>query len=516
MVNILIVEDELIVAMELKSRLYDLGYSVCGIVASGEEAISRTIMQKPDIILMDINIKGAFDGIKTAEIIKADHDIPIIFITAFVDPKTLQRAKITEPYGYIIKPFEERELHTAIEIALYKHNMEKKLRNSERRLSITLKSIGDGVIATNKEGIISYINPAAENLICCSHDEAIGKNIIEILHIQNEDIGIKTNTAIKELIQDGATNNFPDIMIIVRKDGKEMIIESNVASIKDDKKNIEGLVLSFRDITERKKMEEKLNIALEKSEEANRLKSVFLSNMSHELRTPMSGILSFAQILKEELNDQQYKEMADMMFASGKRLLSTLDAILEFSKLESGKMESVLKEINITDLTEDLLGKFAKLIQEKGLNLSLEVKDKKPMALTDEKLLRQALENIIGNAIKFTKTGKITLDVNKIVLYDKEWVTIGIADTGIGIADEKLSIIFEEFRQASEGVARNYEGNGLGLAISKKIVELMQGYITVESQNGRGSKFIVHLPSVADENENTVEVIKMEPGSKRS
>jgi PAS domain S-box-containing protein len=514
MVNILIVEDELIVAMELKSRLYDLGYSVCGIVASGEEAINRTIMQKPDIILMDINIKGAYDGIKTAEMIKADQDIPIIFITAFVDPKTLQRAKITEPYGYIIKPFEERELHTAIEIALYKHNMEKKLRNSERKLSITLKSIGDGVIATDKEGIINYINPAAENLLCCRHEEAVGKNILEILNIKNKDICVKTNTAIKELIQNGSAINFPDIMIIVCKDGKEIIIESNVAAIKDDKENIEGLVLNFRDITERKKMEEKLNIALEKSEEANMLKSVFLSNMSHELRTPMSGILGFAQMLKEELNDERYIEMADMMMTSGKRLLSTLDAILEFSSLESGKTQIALREINIADLIEELLGKSARLVQEKGLKLSLEVKEKKSTVAADKRLLTQALDNILGNAIKFTKTGKITIDVNKILLYDKEWITIGIADTGIGITDEKLNIIFDEFRQASEGVARNYEGNGLGLTISKKIVDLMRGYITVESKNGKGSKFTVHLPSITQENENMIEAIKKNPGRK--
>jgi signal transduction histidine kinase len=293
-------------------------------------------------------------------------------------------------------------------------------------------------------------------------------------------------------------------MIIGCKDGKEIIIESNVASIKDDKGKIEGLVLSFRDITERKKMEEKLNIALEKSEEANKLKSVFLSNMSHELRTPMSGILGFAQMLKEELIDKQYIEMADMMMASGKRLLSTLDAILEFSSLESGKKEIVLNEINIADLREDLLGEFEDLIQEKGLKLNLDLKAKKAMVLADEKLIRQALDNIIGNAIKFTNTGKITLDVNKIVLYDKEWVTIGIADTGIGIDNEKLNIIFDEFRQASEGVSRSYEGNGLGLTVTKKIVELMQGYITVESQIGKGSKFTIHLPSYCKENQTQV------------
>ena len=186
MAKILIVEDESIVALELESRLTDLGYSVCGIVSCGADAIKTAVDQKPDIILMDINIKGPIDGVVTAEKIKEIIDIPIIFLTAFTDSNTLQRAKITEPYGYIVKPFEERELHTSIEIALYKHNMEKKLRDNEKRLSITLNNIADAVIATDNKGSINYINPAAEKLISDKFSKTFGIYVLDAMNINNK------------------------------------------------------------------------------------------------------------------------------------------------------------------------------------------------------------------------------------------------------------------------------------------------------------------------------------------
>ena len=495
MIKILVVEDELIVSMELKSRLNDLGYSVCGTVASGEEAIEQANKQEPDIILMDINIKGAYDGVQAAEIIKSDHDIPIIFITAFTDPQTLQRAKITEPYGYIIKPFEDRDLHTSIEIAIYKHNMEKKLKSSERRLGITLKSIGDAVIATDKNGIVNYLNPAAENLICYNIKEAVGKSIFEILHLQKQNDDTDPNSTLKDLIQSGLKKDFSGVTVIRCKKENERIVESNVSSIINEKENIEGIVLSFRDITERIKMEEELKVALGKAEESSKLKSSFLNNMSHEFRTPIAGILGSAQIFKDESPNGKNKEIAEMMIVSAGRLLSTLDLILQFSLLESGKIEASVSEIYVIEITENLVNKYKKSIREKGLELKLNLADKNITAVVDLKLLMLALNNIIDNAIKFTRRGKITFETGSVVRNNRKWATMGITDTGTGIPEDKLNIIFDEFRQASEGTTRSHDGNGLGLAIAKKIIEQMNGYITVESRQGKGSKFTIYLPA---------------------
>jgi CheY-like chemotaxis protein len=147
--QILIVKDESIVAMDIKATLQGLGYGVIGTAASGKEAVEPALRTKPDLVLMDIMLKGSIDGIEAAKRIKAVLEIPIVYLTAYADEDTLQRAKVAEPFGYILKPFEGRELRTTVETALYKHRVEAKLRENERWLSTILRSIGDAVIATN-------------------------------------------------------------------------------------------------------------------------------------------------------------------------------------------------------------------------------------------------------------------------------------------------------------------------------------------------------------------------------
>ncbi|MBT9439463.1 MAG: response regulator, partial [Desulfobacterales bacterium] len=173
--RILIVEDEGIIAKDIQSTLNRLGYSVIGIASSGEEAIKKAMEIHPDIVLMDIVLEGAMDGVEAAEYIHDHFDIPVVYLTAYSDDTTLQRAKITEPFGYILKPFHEKELYTTIEMALYKHTMQRKLKESEQWLATTLKSIGDAVIATDTGKLITFMNPVAEALTGWKQEEAIGK-----------------------------------------------------------------------------------------------------------------------------------------------------------------------------------------------------------------------------------------------------------------------------------------------------------------------------------------------------
>jgi CheY-like chemotaxis protein len=187
--RLLVVEDESIVARDLQSRLKNMGYDVPAVVAYGEKAIEAAEEHRPDLVLMDIFLKGSIDGIMAAEQIRARLDIPIIFLTAFADPDTLQRAKLTEPFGYILKPFEERELLTTIEMALYKHKMEKRLKESERRMSTTLKSVDDGIIATDTAGKVMLMNPVAEALTGWSEGESVGKELSCVFNIVDEATG---------------------------------------------------------------------------------------------------------------------------------------------------------------------------------------------------------------------------------------------------------------------------------------------------------------------------------------
>ncbi|MBW2636350.1 MAG: response regulator, partial [Deltaproteobacteria bacterium] len=176
-VKIMVVEDEGIIAKDIRNTLKRLGYTVPVVLSTGEDAIKKTAETHPDLVLMDIVLEGDMDGVEAAEQIRNRFDIPVVYLTAYSDEKTLQRAKITEAYGYILKPFQERELHTTIEMAVYKHKMERRLKQSEQWLAITLKSIGDAVIATDTKGIVTFMNPVAETLTGWKQDEAVGKPV---------------------------------------------------------------------------------------------------------------------------------------------------------------------------------------------------------------------------------------------------------------------------------------------------------------------------------------------------
>ncbi|MDD1428920.1 response regulator, partial [Dolichospermum sp. ST_sed9] len=187
--KILIVEDEVIVARNIANQLNQLGYIVTGKVSSGQAAINQAADSKPDLILMDIIIKGDMDGITTANHIHKELDIPIIFLTAYGDEQTLERAKVTQPFGYIVKPFTIRDLRIAIEIALVKHKLECELRESRDQLATLLNSMSDAVVATNEQGTITFINPAAEKITGWQEIEALGKNISEIINMVDEVTG---------------------------------------------------------------------------------------------------------------------------------------------------------------------------------------------------------------------------------------------------------------------------------------------------------------------------------------
>lgn len=244
--QILIVEDDKIIAMELGDRLKNLEYGICAMVSSGEEAMIKAKELHPDLVLMDIRLKGAMDGVDTAAEIRKRFDIPVIYLTAYADASTLQRARITEPYGYIIKPFEERELLTAIEIAIYKHQMERKLREREQWLTTTLQSIGDAVIVTDEMGLVSLMNPVAESLTGWKQEDALGKWISEVFVIIHAETDDATASPIKQALREGVVTDLANY-ILLTKDGNEIPIEGNTAIVKDDRGNVNGIVLVFRD-----------------------------------------------------------------------------------------------------------------------------------------------------------------------------------------------------------------------------------------------------------------------------
>ncbi|NES23919.1 MAG: histidine kinase, partial [Symploca sp. SIO3E6] len=228
--------------------------------------------------------------------------------------------------------------------------------------------------------------------------------------------------------------------------------------------------------------------------EAARLKSQFLATMSHELRTPMNAVIGFSQLLLRQRQSSlipQQVDMVERILNNGKNLLTLINEILDLSKIEAGRLELKLEKFNLVKLLRATVEELRSLAEEKHLELDIQADLQNPNVSNDSVRLRQILVNLLSNAIKFTECGKVQVEVKEI---SSEQLVIIVKDTGIGIAQEDLEHIFEEFRQIDQTTTRKYSGTGLGLAITESLVQLMQGTITVESQLGVGSTFRVELP----------------------
>jgi len=246
-IRILVVEDESLVAKDIQNMLKSLGYNVIGVVSTGEEAVQIAETMAPDLVLLDIVLKGEIDGIMAAETIWDKFGIPVVYLTAYADETTLQRAKVTGPFGYILKPFDERELQTTIEMAFYKARMDRKMQEREEWLSTVLTNIGDGVIATDSEGLVTFMNPLAERLTGWTIGEALRKRLGDIYKIDQDIKGVSGGSL--PAVQENMLN---------ARGGEKIAIEETVTPIRNDKNEVIGNVLVFRDITNRKRSEAEL------------------------------------------------------------------------------------------------------------------------------------------------------------------------------------------------------------------------------------------------------------------
>jgi PAS domain S-box-containing protein len=242
--DILIVEDETIIAIDIETRLTALGYNVTGSAKSGEEVLSILEKSRPTLILMDINLGGKMDGIQAASIIKEKYDIPVIYLTAYADENTLSRAKLTQPYGYIIKPFDGLAVRSAIETALYKYKTERKMKEDEKWLNIILNTISDAIIATDARGKILFMNPVAENLTGFARNDAMNKDLNDVYNIAPIDKDINSLVSDKDLLWEIDTSG--KYNFLSGKAGSKILIKDTTTTIKDDNNNIIGVVIVFR------------------------------------------------------------------------------------------------------------------------------------------------------------------------------------------------------------------------------------------------------------------------------
>lgn len=254
--RILIVEDEALVAEDLKMIVTSHGYKVIGHAMSGDDAVAKAFELNPDLILMDIVLKGMKNGIIASQEIREKADIPIVFISAYSDTEVLEKAKIVEPYGYIVKPFQERQLHATIRMALFKDMMEKKLKERELWLHTTLKSIADAVIATDLNKNILFINPVAVSLIGCP-ENSVGKEISRIFELFDDETLKPVGNVAEEVMKKRTKIIYSDVILNSNRAAK-IPVDCSASPIKDEQNRMMGVVIVFRDISERKKLEMEL------------------------------------------------------------------------------------------------------------------------------------------------------------------------------------------------------------------------------------------------------------------
>ncbi len=492
--NILLIEDDPIDQMAfsrfVKMEKPDLTFDIAASVKEAADVLSKNTY---DVIITDYMLGdgNAFD------VLDLGYKIPLIFTSGVGDEEIIVKAMKKGASDYLIKDTARNYLKVlplTIEKIIRRSQAEKRLVAVEeeiKRLSIVASKTSNAVIIFNNDLKIEWVNEAFSEMSGYSFLEvrdsggqifrANGEYIFELEGIKEEVLKSKKSYTYE-------SQN-------LTKDGKNYWALTTLTPIVDVDGVLDKIIAIESDITASKKVESELIIAKENAEESKRIKEEFLANMSHEIRTPLNGIKGFTDLLSKNPHYPEQKKYLQAIQFSTRNLLSIINDILDFSKIEAGKMIIEKTNFYLRDLLESIFNSFAFSADDKGIILNKEIAKEIPEALIGDPVrLNQVITNLISNAIKFTENGNVSLDVSIInkteSSVDLEFI---VKDSGIGIPEEKLELIFDSFSQASSSTTREYGGTGLGLTIVKKIVELFGGSIRAESVKGEGSSFIFNL-----------------------
>jgi two-component system sensor histidine kinase/response regulator len=385
------------------------------------------------------------------------------------------------------------------EIARYRDHLEQlvkdrteELRVSEERTRLLLESAGEGIIGVSLDGKMTFVNPAACRMLGYSPDEFEGKELHILIHYAHEDCSSypQEDCPMHKSISGGTASHI-DSEVLWRKDGTSFPVAYSSNPVHKDG-SLVGSVITFSDITDRKQADEQVRRAKEIAEEATKAKSDFLANMSHEIRTPMNAVIGMAHLaLQTELTPKQADYLTKIQ-RSAHSLLGIINDILDFSKIEAGKLEMESVDFSLDEVLDNVSTVVGVKVHEKELEFLMDTPQDVPLALVGDPLrLGQVLINLCNNAVKFTEQGEIVIST-KLLGKQDEWVMLqfSVRDTGVGLTQEQKGKLFQAFSQADMSTTRKYGGTGLGLTISKRLVNMMGGEIWVESEAGKGSEFI--------------------------
>jgi two-component system cell cycle sensor histidine kinase/response regulator CckA len=492
--QILVVEDEGIIAADIQSRLERLGYRVPAIARSGEEALHFARSTPFDLVLMDIRLKGDMDGIAAAQKMRTELETPVVYITAHADEETIGRAAQTEPFGYILKPIRDSELRSAVQISIHKHQMERRLHASEAWLATTLRSIGEGVVATNMDGDVVFMNPVAEQLTGWSGAEAHGRPIMEVLALHEESTGAPAENPIADLLTGdtpGTPIRGPRAYTLASRTGASATVELACFENRSDERL--GAVLVLRDIGGRRDLERRVMQSQRMEAIAN-----LAAGLAHDFNNQLTVVLGCADELCESLSGAARDRAFEIKHAASLAAAIT-SQLLTLSRHQAMRPEP----LNINEVIVEMqpaisstLGGTRILTTNLGANLG--------RVRADRNQLKQVLLNLSLNArdaMPFggelrieTSNVDIRAGSPKALLFPPgPYVRLLVSDCGEGMDPETLAQIFEPFFTTKKPGL----GTGLGLSMAHSIVVQSGGHITARSEVGLGTAFEILLPRLA-------------------
>jgi PAS domain S-box-containing protein len=511
--RILVVEDEQVIAINLRESLESLGYSVPALAATGAAAIAKATELRPDLVLMDIRLKGDMDGIQAAEQIWQTLQIPVIYVTGHSDQSTLERAKATAPFGYILKPIGEKELYIAIETALQRCAR-------EQLLLAVFRSMGDGVVVTDAQYHVKFLNPMAEQWTGWTQAEARNQPLTDVLRIITRDTREPIlDRCIETVLVSAEPIYLEDQFVLISKQEQEIPISDSITSLRDSRGHVTGIVIVFRDITQRLLAAERdlaverakqLEIQMAELQRLNLLKEDFLATVSHELRTPLSNIQlatrmltiildQFGMLAREsEAGSAALGRYITILREQSDQELKLVNDLLDMQRLNADAYPLDLSIVQLQDWIPHLLDPFHERMQLNQQRLQLQISADLQPVQTDTHVLTRVISELVNNACKYTPPGgEITVTAYIVdqddSLVDLPYLAIEIANSGAEIPAEEIDRVFDAFYRIPRSDRWAKSGTGLGLALVKKFIGYLGGSVQVSSCANR-TCFTVCLP----------------------
>jgi PAS domain S-box-containing protein len=444
-----------------------------------------------DIVLLDMGLPDGHGLDTVRRSLATAPSVPVIVLTGLEDETLAAGAMKEGAQDYLIKgQIENRALPRALRHAIERHQLDRRLRDQQFYTRSLIESSIDALMTTDPRGIITDVNKQMEALTGCTRDELIGAPFKK--YFTDPD---RAEAGIERVLGESKVTDYE--LTVRARDGKETVVSYNATTFYDRDDRLQGVFAAARDVTERKRFEHTLqenNLELERAraaaEKANLAKSDFLSSMSHEIRTPMNAILGMADTLWESHLDAEQRHYVEVFKHAGASLLTLINDILDLSKIEAGHLDLENVEFDLEEVVNQAIELTALKARAKGIVLMSRLVPGLATALIgDPTRLRQILINLLGNAVKFTESGEVVLTVQNHESRKAGEIEFSVSDTGVGIPSEKLEAIFDDFTQADASTTRKYGGTGLGLGISRRIVEGMGGRLTATSSIGKGSTF---------------------------